>query len=46
MLAVAIIIRAYGKEGYGAFSLMQTFPALFFVIVDFGINAYCGKRTF
>jgi len=44
MLAVMIITRTYGKEGYGAFSLMQTFPALFFVIVDFGINAIAARE--
>lgn len=44
MLAVVIITRAYGREGYGAFSLMQTFPALFFVIVDFGINAIAARE--
>ena len=43
MLAVVIITRAYGREGYGAFSLMQSWPALFFVIVDFGINAIAAK---
>ncbi|MFZ2664593.1 MAG: flippase [Patescibacteria group bacterium] len=44
MLAVMIITRNYGKEGYGSFSLMQTFPALFFVIVDFGINAIAARE--
>jgi len=44
MLAVVIITRSYGREGYGAFSLMQTFPALFFVIVDFGINAIAARE--
>lgn len=39
VLAVVIITRAYGKIGYGEFSLMQTWPALFFIIVDFGLNA-------
>lgn len=43
MLAVVIITRTYGREGYGAFSLMQSWPALFFVIVDFGINAIAAK---
>lgn len=43
MLAVVIITRSYGREGYGAFSLMQSWPALFFVIVDFGINAIAAR---
>jgi len=44
MLAVVIIARSYGREGYGAFSLMQTFSALFFVIIDFGINAIAARE--
>jgi O-antigen/teichoic acid export membrane protein len=41
---VLIITRSYGREGYGSFSLMQTWPALFFVIVDFGINAIATRE--
>jgi len=41
---VMIITRSYGREGYGAFSLMQTWPALFFVIVDFGMNAIATRE--
>lgn len=44
MVAVVIITRAYGREGYGSFSLMQSWPALFFVIVDFGINAVAARE--
>lgn len=44
VLAVFIITRSYGREGYGAFSLMQSWPALFFVIVDFGINAIAARE--
>ncbi|MBU1133240.1 flippase [Patescibacteria group bacterium] len=44
MLAIVIITRVYGREGYGAFSLMQSWPALFFVIVDFGINAIATRE--
>ncbi|MBW6441711.1 flippase [Patescibacteria group bacterium] len=44
MIAVVIITRAYGREGYGEFSLMQSWPALFFVIVDFGINAIATRE--
>jgi O-antigen/teichoic acid export membrane protein len=42
--ATMIITRMYGKEGYGAFNLMQSFPALFFIVVDFGINAIAVKE--
>lgn len=44
MVAVIIITRVYGREGYGAFSLMQSWPALFFVIVDFGVNAIATRE--
>jgi O-antigen/teichoic acid export membrane protein len=44
MVAVVIITRTYGREGYGEFSLMQSWPALFFVIVDFGINAIAARE--
>ena len=44
MIAVVIITRTYGREGYGEFSLMQSWPALFFVIVDFGINAIATRE--
>ncbi|MFC1700481.1 flippase [Patescibacteria group bacterium] len=44
MLAVVIITRIYGREGYGAFSLMQSWPALFFMIVDFGVNAIAARE--
>jgi O-antigen/teichoic acid export membrane protein len=44
ILATIIITRMYGREGYGAFNLMQTFPALFFIIVDFGLNAIAVKE--
>ena len=43
IMAVLIITRIYGREGYGEFSLMQSWPALFFIIVDFGINAIAAK---
>jgi O-antigen/teichoic acid export membrane protein len=44
VLAVVVITRSYGKEGYGGFSLMQSWPALFFIIVDFGINAIAARE--
>jgi len=39
IFATVLVTRMYGREGYGEFSLMQNFPALFFIIVDFGFNA-------
>lgn len=44
VLATILVTRAYGREGYGEFSLMQTWPALFFVIVDFGLNAIATRE--
>ncbi len=43
MLTTVLITRSYGIEGYGYFNLMQTIPALFFIIVDFGFNAVAMK---
>ena len=44
VLIVLIVTRFYGREGYGSFSLMQTWPALFYVVVDFGINAVAARE--
>ncbi|MFZ5424854.1 MAG: flippase [Patescibacteria group bacterium] len=44
VLATIIITRVYGKESFGEFNLMQAYPALFFVIVDFGFNAIATKE--
>lgn len=44
ILATIIITRMYGREGYGEFNLMQNFPALFFIVVDFGLNAIATKH--
>jgi O-antigen/teichoic acid export membrane protein len=44
MLVIWIVSKNYGREGYGVFSLMQTWPALFFVIIDFGLNAIASKE--
>jgi len=43
MLTTVLITRNYGVEGYGYFNLMQSIPALFFIIVDFGFNAASMK---
>jgi len=44
VLATVIVTRTYGREIYGQFSLMQAWPALFFVIVDFGMNAIATRE--
>ena len=44
ILTTVIVTRAYGREGFGEFNLMQNFPALFFIIVDFGINAIATRE--
>jgi O-antigen/teichoic acid export membrane protein len=44
VLATVIVTRMYNREGYGEFNLMQNFPALFFIVVDFGINAIATKE--
>lgn len=44
ILATIIVTRTYGREAYGEFSLMQSWPALFFIIVDFGLNAIATRE--
>lgn len=44
VFATLIITRYYGREAYGWFNLMQNFPALFFIIADFGINAIAARE--
>ncbi len=44
VFATVLITRSYGRELYGEYSLMQTWPALFFIIVDFGINAIATRE--
>lgn len=44
VLATILITRAFGKEGYGQFSLMQTLPALFYILADFGLNTTALKK--
>ncbi|HXK52531.1 flippase [Candidatus Nomurabacteria bacterium] len=39
VFVTVLVSRLYGREGYGEFNLMQSWPALFFIIVDFGFNA-------
>ena len=44
LITTVLITRALGKEGYGQFSIMQTLPALFFILSDFGLNATALKK--
>ena len=44
ILATVIITRTYGRTGYGEFNLMQVWPALFFIIIDFGLNAIATRE--
>ncbi len=44
ILATILITRLYGREAYGQFSLMQGWPALMFIIVDFGFNAIATRE--
>ncbi|MFC1755941.1 flippase [Patescibacteria group bacterium] len=44
ILATILITRFYGREAYGEFSLMQGWPALVFIIVDFGLNAIATRE--
>jgi len=38
------ISSSYGSEGYGYFSLLQSLPALFYIIADFGLNAISARE--
>ena len=44
ILATILITRLYGREAYGEFSLMQGWPALMYIIVDFGLNAIATRE--
>lgn len=39
-----LVTRIYGREGYGEFNLMQSFPGIFFIIADFGFNAIATRE--
>jgi len=39
-----IISRQYGAYGYGLFTLFQSFPVLFFMVADFGLNAIGARE--
>ena len=38
------ISHKYGSEGFGFFSLLQSLPALFYIIADFGLNAISARE--
>lgn len=42
-LSILISIK-YGSEGYGYFSILQSLPALFYIIADFGLNAISARE--
>ncbi len=42
-LSIMISIN-YGSEGYGFFSILQSIPALFYIIADFGLNAISARE--
>lgn len=44
VIITILVTRNYGRIGYGEFNIMQTFPALFFIVVDFGINAIATRE--
>ena len=45
VLLTFLITRNYGAGGYGELSLMQGFPAIFFIVVDFGLNAISVREV-
>lgn len=34
----------YGSEGYGYFTLLQSLPAIFYIVADFGLNAISARE--
>ena len=44
ILATIIVTRLYGRQAYGEFSIMQSWPALVYIIVDFGLNAIATRE--
>jgi O-antigen/teichoic acid export membrane protein len=39
-----LISKNYGAYGYGLFSIFQSFPSLFYIISDFGLNAIGARE--
>lgn len=44
IFATILITRLYDKVSYGEFSIMQTLPALFYILADFGFNAVAVNK--
>jgi O-antigen/teichoic acid export membrane protein len=43
-LVLAMVARRFGEAGTGEFTLILSFTALFYLIADFGLNAFTVKR--
>ena len=39
-----LVTRMFGREGYGEFNIMQSFPGIFYIIADFGFNAIATRE--
>jgi O-antigen/teichoic acid export membrane protein len=39
-----LISRNYGSYGYGLFTIFQSFPSVFYIISDFGLNAIGARE--
>lgn len=39
VLVTMLVTRRYGVDGFGRLSIILTFPSLFYVVADFGMNA-------
>lgn len=39
LLLTVLITRRFGPSGYGDFTIMMTYSALFYIVADFGLNA-------
>lgn len=44
ILVTILLTRALGKEGYGNYSLIVTFPAVLYLLADFGLNAIAVRE--
>jgi len=38
LLVTMLVARRFGPQGFGMFTIMTTFPTLFWIMVDFGFN--------
>lgn len=44
LVGTALVTRRFGESGYGLFTLMTTFAAYFYLVIDFGINAIIIRK--